>query len=88
MNLDSQNEPLKIEYPCKWKYKIIGENVEDMINAVEEIVVNLEYDITPSNISNNEKYYSLNLHVLVPSEIVRNIVFQKLAEQDAIKVVI
>lgn len=88
MNLNSQNEPLKIEYPCKWKYKIIGEKVEDMINAVEEIVANLEYDITPSNISNNEKYYSLNLQVLVPSEIVRNIVFQKLAEQDAIKVVI
>ncbi|MFO7524035.1 MAG: DUF493 domain-containing protein [Ignavibacteriaceae bacterium] len=88
MNLNSRNEPLKIEYPCKWKFKIIGENVEDMINAVEEIVFNLEYDITPSNISSNEKYFSLNLQVLVPSELIRNIIFQKLSELDAIKFVI
>lgn len=87
MNLNSANEPLKVEYPCKWQYKIIGENVDDMISAVEEIVIGLEYDLTPSNISKNGKYYSLNLQVLVPSEIIRNTVFQRLAEDDAIKIV-
>lgn len=88
MNLNSGNVPLKIEYPCKWKFKIIGEKVEDMISAVEKIVVNLEYDITPSNISSNEKYFSLNLQVLVPSEIIRNILYQKLTQQEAIKFVL
>jgi putative lipoic acid-binding regulatory protein len=86
--MNSDSEQLNIEYPCKWQYKIIGKSVEDMISAVEDIVVDLEYDITPSNISSNEKYYSLNLQVMVPSEIIRNIIYQKLTQQEAIKFVL
>lgn len=78
----------EIKYPCHWQYKIIGANLDNMISAVEEIVVSHEYKITPSNISSNEKYYSLNLQVLVPSELIRNIIFQKLSEHHAIKFVI
>lgn len=59
-----------------------------MIIAIEEIVIGLEYEITPSNISRNEKYYSLNLKVLVPSEVMRDLIFQKLDEHSAIKFVL
>lgn len=86
--MNSDSERLNIKYPCKWQYKIIGKSVEDMISAVEDIVADLEYDITPSNISSNEKYYSLNLHILVPSEIIRNIIYQKLTQKEAIKFVL
>lgn len=77
-----------IEYPCNWSYKIIGTDVDEMIIAVEEIVLNMDYDLTPSNISSNQKYYSLNLRVLVQSETVRNQIFQKLEQHAAISFVL
>lgn len=77
-----------IEYPCNWSYKIIGTDVDEMIIAVEEIVLNMDYDLTPSNISSNQKYYSLNLRVLVESETVRNLIFQKLEQHTAISFVL
>lgn len=81
-------QKLNIEYPSNWTYKIIGSDVDDMIAAVEEIVGTTEYEITPSNISRNEKYYSLNVKVLVSSELIRNNIFQKLSEHRAVKFVI
>jgi len=88
MNNNSGSGSLNISYPCKWSYKIIGSDAEELIAAVEETITNLEYDITPSNISSNEKYLSLNVQVLVPSEIMRNIIFQQLSKHPAIKIVI
>ena len=78
----------KIEYPAKWDYKIIGSSVEDMLKAVEEIIVGFDYQVTPSNISRNGKYFSLNITVVVPSEVLRDIIFQKLTNHLDIKIVI
>ena len=88
MIFNQENKKPQIEYPCKWPYKIIGKSVEEMINAVEEVVVDLEYDLTPSNISRKGKYFSLNISVVVPSEIVRDLIFQKLSAHPAINFVI
>ena len=86
------NDPKKnksvIEYPTKWEYKIIWNDVDKLLKAVEGAVPGLEYEITPSNISKNEKYYSLNVTVVVSSEVVRDLVFQKLSEHTDIKLVI
>lgn len=88
MNFNANNRKPEIDYPCNWFYKIIGTNVDEMIIAVEEIVIGHEYEITPSNISSNERYFSLNLKVFVPSEMVRDIIFQKLDKHMSIKFVI
>ncbi len=78
----------KIDYPTKWGYKVIGKDVDELISAIEESIEGLEYEITPSNISRNEKYFSLNLTVDVPSEIVRDIIFQKLDNHPSVTMVI
>jgi len=88
MIFNEENKKPQIEYPHSWPYKIIGENIEQMINAVEEIVIDLEYELTPSNISRKGKYFSLNVTVIVPSEIVRDLIFQKLSGHPAIIFVI
>jgi len=87
MNDPKKNKPV-IEYPTKWEYKIIGNDVDKLLKAVEGAVPGLEYEITPSNISKNEKYYSLNVTVVVSSEVVRDLVFQKLSGHTDIKLVI
>ena len=86
MTLDGKKP--EINYPAKWDYKIIGSSVENMLKAVEETVVGLDYQVTPSKISKNEKYFSLNVAVVVPSEISRDIIFQNFSSHPDIKVVI
>ena len=88
MDKNSNKEEIRIEYPCEWSYKIIGKNLEKMIAIIEETVANMDYDLTPSNISKKGKYYSLNLKVTVDSEIVRNMIYKKLIDSEEINYVI
>jgi len=83
---DSEKRP-EINYPCEWSYKIIGTNVDKILEAIESAVSGLKYDVTPSNISKKGNYYSLNLTLTVPNEVVRDLIFQKLDSSDAIKIV-
>ena len=87
MNDSNKRKPV-INYPAKWDYKVIGTDVEKLLKAVEEATPGLKYEVTPSNISKGEKYNSLNVTVFVPSEVVRDLVFQKLSEHTDIKMVI
>ncbi|MBK9096739.1 MAG: DUF493 domain-containing protein [bacterium] len=57
MIFNEENKKPQIEYPYNWPYKIIGENIEQMITAVEEVVIDLEYELTPSNISRKGKIF-------------------------------
>jgi putative lipoic acid-binding regulatory protein len=59
-----------------------------MLSAVAESIKGLDYEVSPSNVSKNEKYFSLNVSLIVPSEVVRDIIFQNLAKHPAIKIVI
>jgi putative lipoic acid-binding regulatory protein len=86
MNLE--NKRPEIFYPTKWEYKIIGSDVDEMIKAVEEVIIDFDYNISASNISRKGKYFSLNVSVIVPSELIRDLIFQKLAAHQAIKFVI
>lgn len=88
MIFNQENNKPKIDYPCEWSYKIIGISIEEMITAVEETITDLKYDLTPSNISRKAKYFSLNINIVVPSESVRDLIFQKLSKHPAIKFVI
>jgi putative lipoic acid-binding regulatory protein len=87
MLLDSENKP-DINYPCEWSYRIIGTDVDKTIEAIENAVGDMKYSVTPSNISKNGKYYSLDLKLEVPNEVVRDLVYQKLADSDYIKIVL
>jgi putative lipoic acid-binding regulatory protein len=78
MILDSNSERPELNYPCEWIYKVIGKDVDKLIAAIEHASLELDYEVTPSNVSRNENYFSLNFKVTVPSEVARDIIFQKL----------
>jgi putative lipoic acid-binding regulatory protein len=78
MILDSNSERPELKYPCEWIYKVIGKDVDKLIAAIETASLELDYEVTPSNVSENENYFSLNFKITVPSEAARDIIYQKL----------
>jgi putative lipoic acid-binding regulatory protein len=77
-----------IYYPCDWEYKIIGENVESMLEAVKDVTSGLDYDVKPSNVSKNGKYFSLNVKLKVLSEDERDEIFRNFDGHEHIIMVI
>ena len=88
MLLDSNSKKPNIEYPCDWHYKVIGTDVDEMIKAIELAVNGMDYKISPSNVSSKGNYFSLNLTVFVPSEVIRDIIFVKLEASEFVKMVL
>ncbi len=88
MILDSDKQRPEIKYPCKWGYKVIGTDVDKILKAIEKASMGLTYDVTPSNISKNGKYFSINITLEVPNEAVRNLIYEKLSENPDVKMVI
>ena len=88
MILDSNSKKPKIEYPCNWDYKVIGRNVDEMIKAIELITEGMDYKVSPSNVSSKGNYFSLNLSVFVPSEVIRDIIFVNLEANEFVKMVL
>ena len=84
----SESKRPKIDYPTVWEYKLIGKDVDKLLKAVEEVLPGLEYEVKFSNVSKNEKYYSLNVSVTVTSEALRDIIFQKFSSHTEVKFVI
>ena len=88
MILDSDSRRPEIDYPCNWGYKVIGNDVDEMLEAIEDASSGLDYSVTPSNISKNGNYFSLNFRMEIPNEVVRNIVYDKLDKSKAVLMVL
>ncbi|MDP8218418.1 MAG: DUF493 domain-containing protein [Candidatus Theseobacter exili] len=81
------NKP-KIDYPCKWAYKIIGQDEKLLKQAAVSVVGNNLYTITASKSSSGGKYKSLKLEVDVRDENERINIFERLKRNSAIKFVL
>lgn len=79
----------EIEYPCEWKYKVIGEELKSILGTIDDLLIDkFEYELSPSNISKKGKYYSLNLQVKVESETERDFIYNSLLDNSKIKIVL
>lgn len=88
MILDSSSQRPEITYPCEWSFKVIGEDVDRILSAIGEASLGLDYDVIPSNLSKNGKYFSFNFKLEVQNEVVRNLIYEKLQSSPDIKFVI
>ena len=88
MILDSNSKKPIIKYPCDWHYKVIGTDAAEIIKAIELAVEGMDYKISPSNVSSKGNYFSLNLKVFVTSEVIRDIIFSKLKDNEFVKMVL
>jgi putative lipoic acid-binding regulatory protein len=77
----------EVSYPCRWQYKIIGLQEEDVIQAIREIVSESNHQLSPSKKSRSGKYHSFNLEIFVESEESRNFFFNELRAHTAVTMV-
>ena len=78
----------KLEYPCQWSYRIIGDDEQNLRDAAASAVGNKKFKLSVSNRSAGGKYHSLNIELIVKDEAERLAIFKHLQDNDAIKFVL
>ena len=78
----------KIDYPCKWSYRIIGTDENLLREAVKSAVGNKKYALSVSNHSSGGKYQSLNVELQVNDARERLRIFENLKNNVAINFVL
>ncbi|MFZ5797099.1 MAG: HP0495 family protein [Desulfobulbaceae bacterium] len=78
----------KIDYPCRWQYKIIAESKTEIRRAVEQYVRERPLVLADSHVSSRGRYVSMNLDVTVSSDAERLELYRLLAGDPAIRVVL
>jgi putative lipoic acid-binding regulatory protein len=87
-NSTGRSERPEIEYPCTWVYKVIGSDCSLLKEVIVSACSPLEVQISHSHSSSKGKYHSLNAELEVPSEEVRLVVYDKLKNNPAVKIVL
>jgi len=86
--LDNDKHKIHLEYPCRWIYKIIGTNQDEMRNAAMEIIRDRPCKISFSRTSETARYISLNVELVVESESHRTELYSAFKAHRAIKIVL
>ncbi|NLX18841.1 MAG: DUF493 domain-containing protein [Desulfobulbus sp.] len=87
MNGCSRCKP-DIQYPCRWQYRLIGEERTTILQAVQA-VVNLEAcTVSDGNVSSGGRYLSVNVELTVTSEEDRLDLYNRFAADPAIRMVL
>jgi putative lipoic acid-binding regulatory protein len=87
MNPNDKPKP-DIQYPCRWQYRLIGENREAILEAIRSTVDVDACTISDGNVSAGGRYLSLNLQLSVNDEDERLRLYQIFSNHPAIRVVL
>ena len=88
MNQKNNCSKAQIDYPCKWLYKVIGSEQDELYQAISTIIPDIPYEINLSNTSSSGKYLCVNLELTVRSEEERNLIYVNLKAHPNIKIVL
>jgi putative lipoic acid-binding regulatory protein len=78
----------RIDYPCIWQYKIIGESFMAIRKVVEGAVADKYFTLTESNVSSSGRYVSMSLELTVHNDEQRLELYRIFAASQEIKVVL
>jgi uncharacterized protein len=78
----------EIDYPCRWHYRLIGEERAAIMEAISSLVDMTTCVIDEGNVSSGGRYLSVNLEISVADEAERLRLYQLFAESPAIRVVL
>jgi putative lipoic acid-binding regulatory protein len=77
-----------IDYPCRWVYKVIGGDREELRRAIAALLQDLDHSIAFSHSSAGGKYHSFNVEVTVECEEKRLAVYEALKAEPAVKIIL
>ena len=78
----------EIQYPCRWQYRLIGEERTAIVAAVRSMVDISVCVISEGNVSSGGRYLSVNVEMTVNDEVERLRFYQLFAAEPAIRVVL
>ncbi len=78
----------EISYPCLWQYKLIGQDRNQLLEAIKQCVTESPYTLNDSNTSSGGKYVSMSLELTVNDEPQRLKFYRDFAAHAAVKVVL
>ncbi|MCP3890640.1 MAG: DUF493 domain-containing protein [Desulfobulbaceae bacterium] len=85
---NGNTERPKIDYPCSWVYKVIGEDCSLLKEAITTACAPGKVNITHSKASSKGKYHSLNAELIVLDEETRLKIYETLKTSPAVKMVL
>ena len=85
---EGDERKLELEYPCSWKYKIVGEERKKLEAAIHSVILERAHTLAHSNTSKTGKYISLNLDLIVHNEDDRTFIFEALKAHQDVKMVL
>jgi len=85
---EGDERKLELEYPCNWKYKIVGAERKKLEAAIHSVILERDHSLKHSNTSKTGKYISLNLDMLVHNEDDRTFIFEALKAHQDVKMVL
>lgn len=85
---DLSDAKLDLPYPCRWVYKIIGDDDEALRSAAAEVVQAREHSVSLSRRSARRSYCCLNVEVVVHDEQDRVAIYRALREHPAVRLVL
>jgi len=85
---EGENQKLELEYPCSWKYKIVGEERQKLEDAIRSVILERAHTLEHSKASKTGKYISLNLDMIVHNEDDRTFIYEALKAHDDVKMVL
>jgi putative lipoic acid-binding regulatory protein len=86
--INDSDQKLELEYPCDWRYKVIGEERAKLEAAIHSVILEREHKLEHSNASKSGKYVSLNLDLLVQNEEERQFIYEALKAHQDVKMVL
>ncbi|MCL2341261.1 MAG: DUF493 domain-containing protein [Proteobacteria bacterium] len=78
----------EIQYPCRWQFRLIGEERSAMLAAIGAAVDISACAIADGNISSGGRYLSVLVETTVADDAERLGLYQRFAADPAIKVVL
>ena len=87
MNMENGPPKAGIEYPCCWRYKVIGSDEVGMRAAIEAVTAGAA-DVRASRSSATGKYRSLDVAVQVENESARSALYEALGKDPSVRLVL
>ena len=88
MFLKDIDQKVKIDYPCRWVYKVIGSDHDELCAIISALLQDMPHKVSHSRSSAAGRYHCLNLEVTVESDAKRIAIYEALRDNPAVRIIL